>query len=95
MDPAPALGSMTRHLINSQSQIRINDYTDLIAAKASGILPRVGQGMTCAPFMTSREAVLKDVMLSTALLSPIRVNIVDDIPETETGKLAIFVLRFN
>ena len=39
--------------------------------------------------MTSREAVLKDVMLSTALLSPIRVNIVDDIPETETGKLAI------
>ena len=40
--------------------------------------------------MTSREAVLKDVMLSTALLSPIRVNIVDDIPETETGKLAIF-----
>ena len=45
--------------------------------------------MTCAPFMTSREAVLKDVMLSTALLSPIRVNIVDDIPETETGKLAI------
>ena len=35
--------------------------------------------MTWAPLMTSRDAVLKDVILSTALLSPIKVNSIEDI----------------
>ena len=49
--------------------------------KASESLLKTGHAMTWAPFMTSRDAVLKVVMLSTTLLSPMMVNTADDMLE--------------
>ena len=60
--------------------------------KASESLLRMGHVMTWAPFMTSREAVLKDVMLSTTLLSPMTVNTIDDMMKTIVDR-SIFSLK--
>ena len=61
--------------------------------KASESLLRMGHVMTWAPFMTSREAVLKDVMLSTTLLSPMTVKTIKDMLK-QMLKARLTELRF-
>ena len=68
--------------------------------KASESLLRMGHVMTWAPFMTSREAVLKDVMLSTTLLSPMTVKTIEDMLKqmlkSPTERISFrFVSRLN
>ena len=72
-------------MIKGKEMNRVNT-TNLMTWKASGILLRTGQGMTWALFMTSLEAVLNDVILSTTLLSPTIENILD-FARTLAGKL--------
>ena len=61
--------------------------------KASDSLLRIGHAMTWAPFMVLREAVLKLVMLSTTLLSPMTVKTIKDMLK-QMLKARLTELRF-